>query len=230
MKILINLFLFSFLIVACQPQTDNQTSASGIDTTRIAADIETLASDKFLGRKPFTEGEKLTLEFLESSYKEIGLLPGNGDSYFQEVPLVEIDPYPEDVLTVSSANGKLELKKGSEFVAFSERVAEEASIESSELVFAGFGIVAPEYNWNDYEGLDVKGKTVIVLVNDPGFGSDDPDFFKGQTMTYYGRWTYKYEEAARQGAAGILIIHDTAPAGYQWLVGEEQLDRCTIIP
>ncbi len=214
---LINLLFLILLFAACQPQKDMPTTA-GIDTVRMANDIETLASDEYLGRKPFTEGEKKTLEFLEKKYKEIGLRPGNGDSYFQEVPLVEIDPHPDDVLTISGEGTKVELQKGSEFVAFSERMVEKVSLESSELVFAGFGIVAPEYNWNDYEGLDVKGKTVIVLVNDPGFGSDNPNFFKGQTMTYYGRWTYKYEEAARQGAAGILIIHDTAPAGYQWMV------------
>ncbi len=219
MKILINALFFTLLFGACQPQSDDKEFTTGIDTLRMAADVETLASDRFLGRKPFTEGEKLTLKFLEDKYKEIGLAPGNGNSYFQEVPLVEIDPYPEELLTIEGGSGnKVELKKGSEFVAFSERVVEDVALESSELVFAGFGIVAPEYNWNDYEGLDVKGKTVIVLVNDPGFGSDNPDFFKGQTMTYYGRWTYKYEEAARQGAAGILIIHDTAPAGYQWMV------------
>jgi len=218
MKKRINPLLPFLLLMACQPQKQDTSASSVIDTVSIAADIKTLASDEFLGRKPFTLGEQKTLEFLENKYKEIGLLPGNGDSYFQEVPLVEIDPYPDDLLTVSGGKSPIKLQKGAEFVAFSERVVEKVSLASSELVFVGFGIVAPEYNWNDYEGLDVKGKTVLVLVNDPGFGSDDPDFFKGQTMTYYGRWTYKYAEAARQGAAGILIIHDTAPAGYQWMV------------
>ncbi len=207
-----------FVFTACGQQPSESADATLIDTVKISEDIEKLASDEFLGRMPFTEGETKTLEFLESEYRKIGLSPGNGDSYYQEVPLVEIDPNPDETLRISGGKENVELQLGTEFVALSERVAESSAIESSELVFAGFGIVAPEYGWDDYAGLDVKGKTVIVLVNDPGFGSSDSTFFKGQTMTYYGRWTYKYEEAARQGAAGILIIHDTAPAGYPWLV------------
>ncbi len=210
--------LLLWAIISCDTPGGKNGLVTNIDTLVIAKDIEKLASDEFQGRKPFTPGEKKTLDFLVDQYKKIGLSPGNGDSYFQAVPLVEIDPMPSDKLVIGGVNNTIELSKGTEFVAFSEHVVDEVSITNSELVFAGFGIVAPEYGWNDYEGLDVKGKTVIVLVNDPGFGSSDSTFFKGQTMTYYGRWTYKYEEAARQGAAGILIIHDTAPAGYQWMV------------
>ena len=121
---------------------------------------------------------------------------------------------------IKSATEETSYNFKTDFVALSRRVIEEISLADSELIFAGFGVVAPEYDWNDYEGLDVAGKTVVVLVNDPGFGTGDDSFFKGDAMTYYGRWTYKYEEAARQGAAGILIIHDTAPASYPWGVVE----------
>ncbi len=184
----------------------------------IAKHIKTLASDAFLGRKPFTAGEVKTLAYLENEFKSMGLNPGNGDSYFQEVPMVELDAKPSATMIVSGNGKEVVLNRAKDFVAITERVVEKSALDMSELVFAGYGVVAPEYGWDDYAGLDVKGKTVVVLVNDPGFGSGDSTFFKGQTMTYYGRWTYKYEEAARQGADGIFIIHDTAPAGYPWLV------------
>ena len=204
------------LLWSCQTTKEEVNQPSLIDTLTIARHIEILASDEFQGRKPFTEGEVKTLTYLEGEFKKYGLAPGNGDSYFQEVPLVELDARPSDFLVISGEKEEVKLAWGDEFVAFSERVEEENVLEASEIVFAGFGVVAPEYGWNDYEGVDVKGKTVVVLVNDPGFGSGDSTFFKGETMTYYGRWTYKYEEAARQGAAGIFIIHQTAPAGYPW--------------
>lgn len=177
-----------------------------------------LASDEFLGRKPFTEGEVKTLSYLEEQYKLFGLSPGNGDSYFQEVPMVELTASPSEKMSIRAGGKGVDLNVLDDFVAYTERIEESVEIENSELVFAGYGVVAPEYNWNDYEGLDVKGKTVIVLVNDPGFASEDSTLFKGETMTYYGRWTYKYEEAARQGAAGCLIVHQTIPAGYDWSV------------
>ncbi|RED93409.1 M28 family metallopeptidase [Marinoscillum furvescens] len=205
------------LLAACGGAEQSAPKGT-IDTVAIASHIETLASDDFLGRKPFTEGETKTLEYLESAFASYGLEPGNGLSYFQEVPMVELDAQPSDQMIIGSPTDDFALQLGDEFVAYTERVEEEVSLEDSELVFAGYGVVAPEYGWDDYAGLDVKGKTVVVLVNDPGFGSGDSTLFKGETMTYYGRWTYKYEEAARQGAAGVLIIHDTAPAGYPWLV------------
>ncbi|MFH6985460.1 M28 family metallopeptidase [Marinoscillum luteum] len=204
-------------LMACEG-SQQTTEKVLVDTVAMANHVRILASDDFLGRKPFTEGETKTLAYLENEFKSYGLEPGNGDSFFQEVPMVELNASPSPTLEISGANGSVSLNVSDEFVAYTERVEEVSALENSELVFAGFGVVAPEYGWNDYEGLDVKGKTVIVLVNDPGFGSGDSTFFKGQTMTYYGRWTYKYEEAARQGAAGIFIIHDTAPAGYPWLV------------
>ena len=201
----------------CQNATTQQ-QAFEVDTVSIAAHIKQLASDEFLGRKPFTEGETKTVEYLVNQFQRIGLEPGNNGSYIQQVPLVSITSTAEATMLFSNASGSVELTNMKDYVVYTEQPSETTSVTDSEVVFAGYGIVAPEYGWNDYEGLDVKGKTVIVMVNDPGFEQRDPDFFKGETMTYYGRWTYKYEEAARQGAAGVLIIHETVPAGYPWIV------------
>ncbi|PUZ30597.1 peptidase M28 [Chitinophaga costaii] len=187
-----------------------------INTDGFIQQLNVIASDSFQGRKPFTPGEDLTIHYLESQFKALGLKPGNGNSYFQEVPMVEINTTPEGPLVIKGAKGSLSLEYLKDFVASTRRIVDTVSAKNSEIVFAGFGIVAPEYHWNDYEGLDVKGKTVMVLVNDPGF--TDSTLFKGHTMTYYGRWTYKYEEAARQGATGIIIVHETAPASYPWQV------------
>lgn len=180
--------------------------------------ISALASDEFQGRMPFTRGERLTLQYLENQFTALGLQPGNGDSYFQEVPMVEITPTVDTVMTVNAPGKPFTLRGFEDYVLSSQRTDARIDWKNVPLVFAGFGIVAPEYHWNDYENLDVKGKVVVVLVNDPGFGGDDPSFFKGNTMTYYGRWTYKFEEAARQGAKGCLVIHETAPAGYPFQV------------
>ncbi|MEQ9299317.1 MAG: M28 family metallopeptidase [Cyclobacteriaceae bacterium] len=189
-----------------------------ISETSLRSHVEILSSDDFQGRKPFTEGEVKTINYLQEQFKQYGLEPGNGDSYFQDVPMVEITANPSPTMIISGGSDDLVLNVSEDFVAFSEQSVDNVSLNASDLVFAGYGVVAPEYDWNDYEGIDVKGKTVVVLVNDPGFASGDSTFFKGETMTYYGRWTYKYEEAARQGAAGCLIIHETVPAGYPWLV------------
>ncbi|MGW8122310.1 M28 family metallopeptidase [Roseivirga echinicomitans] len=216
-----NLALFAALamgFLACQSGENVTEEKVFIDTLTIDRHLSILASDDFMGRKPFTEGEEKTINYLSSELKGMGLKPGNGDSYFQEVPLVEITGEQSASMEVRGQGKALSFKSSEDVVFYTERVEEHVSIKDSELVFAGFGVVAPEYGWNDYEGLDVKGKTVIVLVNDPGFGSGDSTFFKGDQMTYYGRWTYKYEEAARQGAAGVLIVHETIPAGYPWLV------------
>ena len=216
MKKNVLIVLFGILMFSCQTSTKIRNAEISGESLR--SHVEILASDDFQGRKPFTEGETKTVNYLVDQFKSYGLAPGNGDSYTQEVPLVELTATPSDVMTIEGNGQKIELSVMDEFVAYTEQVVEETSIDASELVFAGYGVVAPEYNWNDYEGLDVKGKTVIVLVNDPGFASGDSTFFKGETMTYYGRWTYKYEEAARQGAAGCLIVHETVPAGYGWSV------------
>ena len=217
MRLVVFTLLAAFL-VACQPSEENRNEQVSIDTVSVASHLQILSSDDFQGRKPFTEGEEKTVKYLVDQFKALGLEPGNGDSYIQEVPMVEITAVPDDQMIITGPNGGLELQVKDEFVAYTEIPEAQTRIENSELVFAGFGIVAPEYGWNDYEGIDVKGKTVIVLVNDPGFGGGDDSLFKGETMTYYGRWTYKYEEAARQGAAGVLMVHETVPAGYPWLV------------
>ena len=205
-------------IMACG--TTPEVSDANITAASLDKYLAEISSDYYQGRKPFTEGEKRTLDYLETQLKEIGVAPGNGDSYFQEVPLVEITGSPDKTMTLKGHGEEIELELGSDFVSYTERIQDEINVEESEVVFCGFGITAPEYGWNDFEGMDVKGKTVVVLVNDPGFGSDDASFFKGNTMTYYGRWTYKYEEAARQGAEALLIIHETTSAGYPWFVVE----------
>ena len=216
MKNFLKIALFT-LLVGCNSEK-NKEGLAEVSQTTIGRHIEQLASDEFLGRKPFTEGEVKTVNYLEEEFAKLGLLPGNGDSYFQEVPMVEITGSPSDKMQISGNNQRFELTYFEDFVATTLKAEPEITLDASELVFAGYGIVAPEYDWNDYEGVDWKGKTAVVLVNDPGFNSGDSTLFKGNEMTYYGRWTYKYEEAARQGAAGILIIHDTEPASYGWNV------------
>ena len=188
-----------------------------ISSDDLAADIEILASDEFEGRGPASAGEELTINFLKDEFAKIGLAPGTGDSWFQEVPLVSITADPEMTLSVRRRGQVKQYGYGEGFMAWTTRVVEEVDLEDSELVFVGYGVVAPEYGWNDYEGLDVSGKTVVILVNDPGYATEDPNVFNGRSMTYYGRWTYKYEEAARQGAAGALVVHETGPAGYGWV-------------
>jgi len=213
-----NQLLVTLLVAAgCTPASERDMSPQ-LSEASLEKHLITLSSNEFQGRKPFTAGEVKTINYLREQFESFGLEPGNGSSYFQDVPMVELTAKPSDKLSVSGNGRSLSLHVLDDFVAYTERVEEQVDLQNSELVFAGYGIVAPEYEWNDYEGLDVKGKTVIVLVNDPGFVSGDSTFFKGETMTYYGRWTYKYEEAARQGAAGCLIIHETVPAGYPWLV------------
>jgi len=199
-----------------QAATADSVAIKSIDSASIARDITVLSSDVFQGRKPFTIGEDKTIKYLEDRFREIGLQPGNGDSFFQEVPMVEIISKPSGPLVITGKSGSVTLPYLDEYVIATRRVKEKVNVDNSELVFAGFGIDAPEYKWNDYEGLDVKGKTVVVMVNDPGFY--DSTLFKGKTMTYYGRWTYKFEEAARKGATGVIIIHDILPASYGWNV------------
>jgi Zn-dependent M28 family amino/carboxypeptidase len=202
---------------------DNSTNDNGFskayqsfDLQQIKADVKTLSSDEFAGREPATPGEKLTTDLLIKSFKTLGLAPGNGDSYTQAVPMNSIVSEPQGELKI--ANMSFEFPKN--YVASSRLTQNDISLKDSPLVFVGYGINAPEYQWNDYANIDVKGKTVVILVNDPGYGTQDPQLFDGNTMTYYGRWTYKYEEAARQGAKGAIIVHETAPASYGWNVIE----------
>jgi Zn-dependent M28 family amino/carboxypeptidase len=202
---------------SCQPTEETSVDgASYINQDEIRNHLVTLASDEFEGRMPFSAGEEKTVNYLQEQFEAMGLEPGNGNSYLQAVPLVSIDARPTGDMIIKGKGQQLDLGFREDYVALTRRVTERVDVQDSELVFCGFGIVAPEYDWNDYEGIDMQGKTAVVLVNDPGFGTDDSTFFKGNTMTYYGRWTYKYEEAARQGAEGVIIVHNTAPAGYPW--------------
>lgn len=185
-----------------------------LDLTQYRNDVKTLASDAFGGRAPLSEGETLTLAYLVKSFKAIGLEPAFGDSYLQAVPLAKVTADQNMQLNI----GSLSLNNGTDFTARTQRVSQQVNVKDSDIVFVGYGINAPEYGWNDYQNIDVKDKTVIVLVNDPGFATQNPKVFKGNAMTYYGRWTYKYEEAARQGAKAVFIVHETAPAAYGWNV------------
>lgn len=182
--------------------------------------IATLSSDEFMGRAPATEGGLMTRRYLSAQMQAVGLEPVGG-AYEQAVPLVELTLDPaQSVMTVSLEDGtERALSYGDEAVWWTKQVQETVSFDDSEMVFVGFGIDAPEYGWNDYDGIDVTGKTVVMLVNDPGFYAQGEDF-GGRAMTYYGRWTYKFEEAARQGAAAAIIVHETDPAAYGWGVVE----------
>ncbi|WP_295507929.1 M28 family metallopeptidase [uncultured Pseudoalteromonas sp.] len=212
--------LASAIIAGCASTSitsnDVEKAYQSINSEQLAEHIKVLASDEFGGRAPSSKGEELTLAYLTEQFKALGFEPGNGDSFLQEVPLVSLEADSNMVLTIGGKD--YQYKK--DMVMGSSRISAKESIKDSELVFVGYGVNAPEYNWNDYEGLDVKGKTVVMLVNDPGFATKNPDLFTGDAMTYYGRWTYKYEEASRQGAAGAIIIHETAPASYPWSVVE----------
>lgn len=213
----------TILLAACATSVP-ETTAPAFSADRFKERIVKLSSDEFLGRKPFTEGETRTLEYLQAEFKGIGLEPGNGESYLQEVPLIEITTTAEPTMVVEGDDGKFELRGNDDYVIWTQS-RDGASLDKNEFVFAGYGVVAPEYNWNDYDGLDVSGKVVVVMVNDPGFASEDTTFFKGSTMTYYGRWTYKFEEAARQGAKGCLVIHDDAPASYPFSVVQNSWNK-----
>ena len=196
---------------------DNGLSAFNADS--LAKHIATLSSDEFMGRKPFTIGETKTIAYLQRQFAAAGLAPGNGDSYLQEVPMVNITTTAAPTMQVQSAKGNFNLKGLDDYVIWTDKTDSTVALtEKDQVVFAGYGVVAPEYNWNDYAGVDVKGKIVLVLVNDPGFNAGDTSLFKGKAMTYYGRWTYKFEEAARQGAKGCLIVHNTAAAAYPFKV------------
>jgi Zn-dependent M28 family amino/carboxypeptidase len=203
----------------------------GITAADIGQQIKVLASDEFQGRKPFTVGEEKTVAYLTDQFRKLGLKPGPDGTYFQNVPLVEITGQPAPTMQISGGKGgPITLNYKTDYVAFTEQEKPAVSLQNSEMVFAGYGVVAPEYKWNDYAGLDVKGKTVVVLVNDPGNAGNDTTFFKGKAMTYYGRWTYKYEEAARQGAAGLIIVHDTEPAAYPWSVVQSSYSGAKLRP
>jgi Zn-dependent M28 family amino/carboxypeptidase len=198
---------------------DAPATDAAIRAEDLSAQIQIIASDEFAGRQPGGPGERKTVAYLAREFARLGLKPGNGDSYTQQVPMVEIVSEATGPVQVSYADGSTDsLAIGDEAVVQTLREDPTSAVRDSELVFVGFGVNAPELGWNDYAGVDVKGKTVLVLVNDPGFETGDPELFRGKAMTYYGRWTYKYEEALRQGAAAALVLHDDAGAAYGWEV------------
>lgn len=215
----------SIFLVCCNSNTKTEGStytedgfaAFNADTLR--HDITVLAADSLMGRKPFTQGETKAISYLQRRFAEVGLEPGNGHSYLQDVPMVNIETRADSVMQVQSPKGNFQLKGFDDYVIWTDKTDSLISLKNTELVFAGYGVNAPERGWNDYAGLDVKGKVVMVLVNDPGYGIDS-SLFKGDTMTYYGRWTYKFEEAARQGAKGCLVIHNTKAASYPFTVAQ----------
>ncbi len=213
---------FTFLIGCFGGREAN--AKRSIISEDLAEDIAVLASDNFEGRSPGSQGEQLTLQYIKEEFEGLDLIPGNNDSYFQEVPLVAMTPYPSTSLLVWAEGTTNRLIYRQEYVAWTRRTVETVSLNRSELVFCGYGIVAPEYNWNDYKDLDVTGKTVVLLANNPGYATDDSSLFNGRSNTYYSHWTYKFEEAARQGAEGAIIIHETGPAGFSW---EAALERWT---
>ncbi len=214
MKLVKYIFLLNFIfLIGC---TDERT----IQEDNLHKHTKILSSDEFGGREPGTAGGELTKRYIENEFKSYGLKPIN-DEYLLEVPLskMEVD-LSESYLSIEINNKTRNLTPGKETVFWSKRVKEKININDSDLIFMGYGIIAPEYEWNDYEGVDVTGKTLVILINDPGFATQDPNLFNGNAMTYYGRWVYKFEEAARQGAEALIIIHDTEPAAYPWQVVE----------
>ena len=213
-----------FALVGCQGGSDASGDATdtaaapvvaaGIGADTLLAAIERLASDEFEGRAPGSDGETRTIEYLTEQFSALGLAPGNPDgTWVQNVPLVGITPAAGGTMTVNRRDDTRTLEPGADYVAYTKRVVDEVDVDA-EFVFVGYGAVAPEYDWNDFKDLDVAGKILLFLVNDP----PSEDLFGGQAMTYYGRWTYKHEIAAEKGAAGSLVIHEPGPAGYPWEV------------
>jgi Zn-dependent M28 family amino/carboxypeptidase len=208
----------ALLLAACADHVKVPPPSTDIDETVFRDHVRVLASDDFEGRRPGTPGEEKTVAYLVDQFRKLGLKPGNGESFLQQVPMVEILAGTDASLSVAGHGGVLKLSYGKDMVIWTKRVVPQADLKGSELVFVGYGIVAPEYAWNDYADIDVHGKTVVVLISDPGLATKDPRVFKGGAMTYYGRSAYKIEEAARQGAAGVLLVHDGDAIGYGWNV------------
>ena len=207
------------ILVSLALLTNCSDSLSDSTDGRLRYWISTLSSDEFEGRAPGTDGGQLTKNFISSTFQDFNLETIDGN-YFLDVPATEITLKDSSYLTLSFRGNDRKMVTGKEVVFWTKQAREYRKIRDSEVVFVGYGIVAPEYNWNDYEGIDVKGKTVIILINDPGFATGRLRLFNGRSMTYYGRWTYKFEEAARQGAAAAIIVHEEEPAAYPWSVVE----------
>lgn len=222
LKLLATASLTAMFFTACTTETPPAPAGdTSISESDLGLRIETLASDKFEGRAPGTPGGIMASQYIANEMKQAGLKPaGDNGTYFQNVELTEsVLQADNSTMTIITKTDNAELLSAdlkTNAVYWTKRLDETVTVEESELVFVGYGVTAPEYGWNDYAGMDVTGKTVVILVNDPGFATKDSELFKGSAMTYYGRWTYKYEEAARQGAAAALIVHETAPASYGW--------------
>ncbi|HKY26641.1 MAG TPA: hypothetical protein VJM12_01705, partial [Pyrinomonadaceae bacterium] len=225
--------VLSFALACTTPTTNLNTNSNTAADLKPAFDAITadgimqhtkvISGDEYEGRGPGTKGEELTVKYLTEQYQRLGLKPGNPDGTFvQKVPLVGFTGAATASFT---AGGKqINLTFPQDYVAVSRRFVPESKVENSDMVFVGYGVVAPEYGWDDYKGLDVNGKTIVMLINDPQVPDSadatklDDKMFKGKAMTYYGRWTYKYEIAAQKGAAAAVIIHETGPAGYPYEV------------
>ena len=206
--------------------TSNYPAHPSTSPKIVAVDIlardRAISDDAFEGRGPGTKNGEAAAQWIADEMTRIGLKPGNHGSYFQQVPSVKIAlDASKSSLIFNTPQGALTPNFPEQTVYWTSQFASaDVNLKASQLVFVGYGVVAPEYHWDDYAGIDVKGKTVIILINDPGNEDrpGDPAFFKGRAMTYYGRWTYKFEEAARQGAAAAIIVHETGPAAYGWQV------------
>lgn len=243
MKFLIkSLSIICFTLFAnCTTKDQVAEAENTINSKDFENHVIALSSDEFQGRKPFTIGEEKATQYLANELKKMGIDGAYDGTYFQDVPLVELNFTPDSNITIKTPNGDLSLNNTKDFIAKTPHLIDSVEIKNTEIVFAGFGIVAPEYGWNDYKNIDVKDKIVMVLVNDPGFATQNKELFNGNSMTYYGRWAYKYEEAARQGAKGIFVIHSTKAAGYGWQVltntsssgittqdENKNLDKCSV--
>ncbi len=217
-KAILPLIIIALLAASCAGDRAFDKASETITAEELRDYTRILGADSMMGRKPFTPGETITVKYLAGELQKIGFKPAFDDSWFQEVPMVEITTVVSGPAVITAGGKKLEFSAPDDIAIESPSMRQYVELEDIPLVFCGFGIVAPEYGWNDFSAVDVKGKCAVVLVNDPGLYTDDSTLFKGRTMTYYGRWTYKYEEAARQGAAAVLIIHETLGAGYDYSI------------
>lgn len=218
------LALASIALGCARGPSSPEAALSSFSGDRMLADIRTLSSDEFEGRGPGSKGEELTIQYLQDQFRKAGLEPGNPDgTYLQAVRLIGITADPQIKLSFSGHGRSLEPKFQNDFVAWTKRVVDTSAVDA-DMIFAGYGVQAPEFNWDDFKGMDVRGKVLVVLINDPPVPDPqnpsqlDPNTFGGKAMTYYGRWTYKFEKAAELGAAGCLIVHQTDRAGYPWEV------------
>jgi Zn-dependent M28 family amino/carboxypeptidase len=216
---------FLLVLSACSQnqQANLQPALDSINAGSLLSEIKTLSSDDFEGRKPGSAGEQKSIDYMQQQFQQMGLKPGNPDgTWLQKVPLSGITSKPQPDISVKGK--KLPLIANKDYIALSSRYVPQVNVKNSDIVFVGYGVVAPEYGWDDYKDVDVKGKTILMLINDPAIPDSidpaklDDKMFKGKAMTYYGRWTYKYEIASQKGAAAAIIIHETGPAGYPFEV------------